>query len=436
MPYPNEHAARLRDPGDFAPGTFRRRMGSGNATVFGAKVPNSIAVIYGKLKDATAPADPVIPQALRFPTRSWTEAEARAWLKENKIVSGFEAAAEAPKGGAKLSVPASALRFAGAEAVELEAAAPAAEGAKIEPRRFKMLANSGRPFRWMFGSAVVDLETLEAPSRIPVLVNHDRDQIAGYAETAEVSGRGYEVAGRLSDATEAGRKVAELSDEGFPWQSSFGMIPGEVREVPAGVKVRVNGEEHDGPCSVLSGCRLTECSFVPAGADGDTSAEALGAPATVALNVVREEVPMPNDPTPIPVPAPATAAPTPDPVALERERARGIVAEAMALGLADRADALVADGVTLAEARVKLRDVKLAALKAAAPAPVGSEATPAQIHASLPAAERAKMEFGSNPAVREEFPNAETYDAWLRAEARDAVRLYRRADEIATAGKR
>jgi phage I-like protein len=83
LPYPNEHAARLRDPDDFNDKSFRRVNGG---TIYGSiKVPSTIVIIWGKLKEAAEKDDPVIPQALRFPTKNYTEVEAKKWLKENKI---------------------------------------------------------------------------------------------------------------------------------------------------------------------------------------------------------------------------------------------------------------------------------------------------------------------------------------------------------------
>ena len=93
MPYPNEHAARLRDPADFDPDSFRRTNGG---TIYGSKtVPATIGIIWGKLKGANAPSDNPIPQALRFPTADWTAAEARKWLSDNEITTvSFEPASE------------------------------------------------------------------------------------------------------------------------------------------------------------------------------------------------------------------------------------------------------------------------------------------------------------------------------------------------------
>jgi len=92
MPYPNEHSARLHEPGKFKDkpdwskaGKFRRTKG-GNAVLPGAgmtKVPATIGIIWGQLK--TQKGRESTAQALRFPIKDWTEAQARKWLKDNKV---------------------------------------------------------------------------------------------------------------------------------------------------------------------------------------------------------------------------------------------------------------------------------------------------------------------------------------------------------------
>lgn len=73
-PYPHEHSCRLRDPGDFETGSFRRIVSGG------------LAIILGKLKGQKT----TTAQAHRYPTGKWTEAEARAECK--KQGGSFEAA--------------------------------------------------------------------------------------------------------------------------------------------------------------------------------------------------------------------------------------------------------------------------------------------------------------------------------------------------------
>jgi len=74
MPYPNEHACRIRDPGDFQPKSFRRIA------------QGKLNIIIGRLKGKTT----TTTQAFRYPVDNWSEAEAKAHCKEQG--GRFEAA--------------------------------------------------------------------------------------------------------------------------------------------------------------------------------------------------------------------------------------------------------------------------------------------------------------------------------------------------------
>jgi len=80
MPFPGEHACRLRQPGEFREGSFRRiRRGARH-------------LIVGRLKgESTTTA-----QSMRFPKDDFTEAEARSACRE--AGGRFEAAAGGPAG--------------------------------------------------------------------------------------------------------------------------------------------------------------------------------------------------------------------------------------------------------------------------------------------------------------------------------------------------
>lgn len=85
-PYPNEHSARLRDPGDFEADSFRR---------VNNKLGPGIHAIFGRLKGETT----LTLQAVRFAKDKFDVAEAKAWLKENKFKAiKFEPAKEEGKG--------------------------------------------------------------------------------------------------------------------------------------------------------------------------------------------------------------------------------------------------------------------------------------------------------------------------------------------------
>ena len=80
MPYPNEHSARVRDPGDFQSDSFRRK-----------NIEKGIDLILGKLKGESS----MTTQAYRFDKTIFTVVEAKKWLKDHKInYISFEPAAK------------------------------------------------------------------------------------------------------------------------------------------------------------------------------------------------------------------------------------------------------------------------------------------------------------------------------------------------------
>jgi len=85
-PYPNEHACRLRQPGDFQADTFRRTEREHEGKRY--------SIIVGRLKDETSMTE----QAYRYPSDSWTEAQARAHCDTHDGAT-FEAATGKTKAG-------------------------------------------------------------------------------------------------------------------------------------------------------------------------------------------------------------------------------------------------------------------------------------------------------------------------------------------------
>lgn len=68
MPFENEHACRVREPGLFQSDSFRR-ISSGK-----------VDIIIGRLKGQAS----TTTQAFRYPTSRWTESKAREHCKEQK----------------------------------------------------------------------------------------------------------------------------------------------------------------------------------------------------------------------------------------------------------------------------------------------------------------------------------------------------------------
>jgi hypothetical protein len=76
-PYPNEHAARVRDPKQFKKDSFRRK-----------EITDGVSVIFAKMSGD----GPMVIQAYRFDARKFTAQEAREWLKKHKIDAKLEPA--------------------------------------------------------------------------------------------------------------------------------------------------------------------------------------------------------------------------------------------------------------------------------------------------------------------------------------------------------
>ena len=70
MPYPHEHACRLRDPDEFAPGSFRSMTRTNGSKRY--------RVVMGKLRAKKGPDDPMVEQTYRYPADAWTAEEARS----------------------------------------------------------------------------------------------------------------------------------------------------------------------------------------------------------------------------------------------------------------------------------------------------------------------------------------------------------------------
>lgn len=161
-------------------------------------------------------------------------------------------------------------------------------------RRLQGVAYSGEliaPHSY-WGAVIFDLASLELPERVPVLVDHDRAQRAGWASLA-VRGGALEITeGRLlQNAT--GQAVGQDADDGFPWQMSVHIEPARIEEIQVGTSATVNGRAVTGPAFVFRQSRIREVTLTPTGADHRTSAQVFStAPA------LPQELPVSNPQTP------------------------------------------------------------------------------------------------------------------------------------------
>lgn len=123
--------------------------------------------------------------------------------------------------------------------------------------------------RW-WGKLAIEVDGIKAKKQIPVLMNHNSNQIVGYSTKTHKDGSFF-VTGKFSDVTEKGKEVKGLAQEGFPWQASIGVRPVKILSLEKDGKADVNGKTLKGPAEIWLESEVFETSFVPLGADSNTS---------------------------------------------------------------------------------------------------------------------------------------------------------------------
>lgn len=159
------------------------------------------------------------------------------------------------------------------------------------PQRFRGVAYSGGviPQYGSFGDACIDLASVKLPdSEIFALVDHDNSKRAGKIR-ATMRGDTIFVDGELFQSTAAGQEVAALMAEGAPWQMSVG-IQADIKKSSQSAPIQLNGKTL-AVDTVFSNAVLREVSFVPVGADPNTSVTAFSR--NLALTA-SQEIPQPE----------------------------------------------------------------------------------------------------------------------------------------------
>jgi hypothetical protein len=145
------------------------------------------------------------------------------------------------------------------------------------PRRFSMTAYTGGPMTlagWRY-PVVVDLAGLNTgDSARPIFLGHqqDVDDLVGQTDRIEIVEGQLVASGDVLGDSPRVQRVIALADKGFRWQASIGAQAQKVDFIKAGQNVVVNGRSFDGPLNVARQSLLGEISFVPLGADTQTSA--------------------------------------------------------------------------------------------------------------------------------------------------------------------
>jgi len=265
MAFINEHAARLRDPREFV--GFNSDDGA-----FG----DGVRVIYG-IDAAGKPS----MQSIRFDKNKWTEVEARAWIDAHvsKIMEFEPAMTKRVKIEARadlLAMP-SFMQIGGRDAGEVQFMKASLHDEDEDKRlqRFEMIGYSGGMMEPRgFGRIIIDISGMKIPSgAIPILKNHDPEQIVGHT-TKIIAKDSLILEGVVSGAGSAAQEVIATSANGFPWQASVGTDINfdKISFLAEGDSEVINGQKQVGPVSVARESKLRETSFVPIGADSETSA--------------------------------------------------------------------------------------------------------------------------------------------------------------------
>ena len=163
-PYPNEHAARLKDPGQY---DSLRRVNDEGGT--------GVDFIYG-IKEGESEL-----QAIRFRSSVFTAAEARAWLADHDFEAiEFE---EATGDGEGRSLTG---KYQRAEMTTFD---------EVEDRTYEFPFSSEFPVARYFGNEILSHDEKAADlSRLndgaPLLFNHNPDRVIGVVEGARIDSKG------------------------------------------------------------------------------------------------------------------------------------------------------------------------------------------------------------------------------------------------------
>ena len=121
---------------------------------------------------------------------------------------------------------------------------------------------------------VIDLASTTVADRMPLLLEHGRQNIVGAITKATIEGGALTVEGRLfSDIPgSTAEKIGQLAQRGAPYQMSVGLFDFTESTIPLGQVATVNSRTVGGPATVLRNGVVREVSIVTLGADPQAKA--------------------------------------------------------------------------------------------------------------------------------------------------------------------
>jgi len=297
-------------------------------------------------------------------------------------------------------------------------------------------AYTGAPVDRWWGKLAIDLNGIKSKQQMPNLMNHDSDKIVGYTLKAWTD-KNFKVAGKFSKVTEEGKRALGLLDEGFPWQASIGVRASVIKSLSEKEEQEINGYKLSGPAEIWLESEVVEVSFVPLGADSNTSISRLSqfeeveAP-TGAKQKPQEDKKMELTLEVLEKDAPELLKQIQDAAmkcGADQERARiQAVLENSMPGHEKLTEELAFDGKTTGEqaavqilkAEKLMIQQKKQDLKDDAVPPVPQPAAPEpKKQAKQPTTEE---EFKANESLVEEFGDFQTYSAYLDAEKKGLIK--------------
>ena len=164
----------------------------------------------------------------------------------------------------------------------------AADGGK--PRRFRIEAYNGGllPVDGFEHPVVVDLQGLQTPNQIPILIDHRKEVEAtlGITDAIANTGETLTLAGLVTGVSPLVQTVLAQDAAGQTWQASIGARVLESVDIPEGQTVSVNGQEISGPFVLAVKSVLKETSILPLGADSSTSVNLAASAAAASKGLV------------------------------------------------------------------------------------------------------------------------------------------------------
>jgi len=310
--------------------------------------------------------------------------------------------------------------------------------ARDETGCFEIEAYTGAAVDRWWGKLAIDVSGITAKQQIPIFRGHNPDAIVGWSQKTWKD-TSFRVAGKFSGTTDAAKEAKALAAEGFPWQASIGVRPLKVLKIEEKDSHNVNGFTMDGPAEVWIESEVFEVSFVPLGADDNTSIATFSkfteTPQSDSHNnnqATKDEemeftlenlkTQAPDLLTQIQEKAKADGAGT------ELKRIQAVLAQALP-GHEKLAETLAFDGkttgpeaaVAILAAEMAMRKTKGEDFRSDAVPPV-IQPTPQEVH--KPATDPTTAdEFAKNKALVEEFGDFGTYSAFKDAESKGLIKI-------------